>query len=579
LAVIAIVIAIGLVYNQTVTMQFLAIASWLPNYQRKYLRGDVVAGIALVGLLIPEAMGYAGIAGLPPESGLYATGIGLLVYALFGSSSQLAVSPTSSSAAILAATVAILASGDRDIYVVLAASVAILVGVIFLLAGLLRLGFVSEFVSKPVLKGFVFGIALTIIIKQLPKLLGFERGAGNTLQQAWYVMRSAGSSDPWTAAVGLVALASLFALHKYLPRMPGALIVLVAGIVGARMLGLHEHGVHLVGEIPAGLSRFKLPRIGWTQTVELIPASVGLALVLYAEALGAARTFAIKNNYDIDANTELYALGLANVFSGLYGGMVVGGGTSGTAMNDSSGARSQVSTMVGSGMVVITLLVLTGFFRDLPEAVLAAIVIHAVWHLIDIAELRRYAHIRPLELTLPILAIVGVLLFGILDGLVLAVVATLVVLMRALMRPHLTELGRLPGTDYFVELSRHPEADRIPGLLMVRLDGFLIFATANYARQELDGMISHAGRPLKAVLFNMEVIPNLDMTAIDTLADMNRKLSNANLELLLAKVKDPVRNALERSGLARQLDGRIFRRVPEAVEAFNGTTVPSGAAR
>lgn len=559
-------------------MQFLAIADWLPKYKGKHLRGDVIAGIALSGLLIPEAMGYAGIAGLPPESGLYATGIGLLVYALFGSSRQLAVSPTSSSAAILAASVAVLAGGNRDTYVVLAASVAISAGILFVMSAFLRLGFVSEFVSKPVLKGFVFGIALTIIIKQLPKLLGFERGGKNTLQQAWHVVRSLGNADPWTVAVGVAALVSLFAIGKYVPRLPGALIVLVGGILAARVLGLHQHGVHLVGEIPAGLPRFKLPPIGWSQAVELIPASIGLALVLYAEALGAARTFAIKNNYDIDPNTELYALGFSNVFSGLFGGMVVGGGTSGTAMNDSSGGRSQVSTMVGSGMVIITLLFLTGFFRDLPEAVLAAIVIHAVWHLIDIAELRRYARIRPLELTLPILAIVGVLLFGILDGLVLAVAATLIVLMKVLMRPHLTELGRLPGTHYFVELSRHPEAERIPGLLMVRLDGFLMFATANYARQELDEMISHAGRPLKAVLFNMEVIPNLDMTAIDTLADMNRKLSKANLELVLAKVKDPVRNALERSELDRQLDGRIFRRMPDAVEAFNGTTVPSGGA-
>src|SRR5271166_141647 len=227
-------------------MEFLAISAWLPKYKRKHLRGDVIAGIALAGLLIPEAMGYAGIAGLPPESGLYATGLGLLVYALFGSSRQLAVSPTSSSAAILAASVAVLAGGNRNIYAVLAASVAIMVGLIFLLSGLLRLGFVSEFVSKPVLKGFVFGIALTIIIKQLPKLLGLERGAGNTLQQAWYVVRSVGSSDPWTVAVGLAALASLFVLHKFVPRLPGALIVLVAGIVAARILGLHEHGVHLV---------------------------------------------------------------------------------------------------------------------------------------------------------------------------------------------------------------------------------------------------------------------------------------------------------------------------------------------
>jgi sulfate permease, SulP family len=556
-------------------MQFLAIANWLPQYKGKHMRGDVVAGIALVGLLIPEAMGYAGIAGLPPESGLYATGIGLFVYALFGSSRQLAVSPTSSSAAVLAASVAVFAGGDRAIYVVLAAAVALLVGIFFVLSAFLRLGFVSEFISKPVLKGFVFGIAVTIIIKQVPKLLGFERGAGNTLQQFWHVVRSLGQSDPWTVTVGLAALVGLFAIGKFVPRLPGALIVLVGGILAARILGLHQHGVHLVGEIPPGLSHFKLPEVTWSEAVDLIPASVGLALVLYAEALGAARTFAIKNNYDIDANTELYALGLANVFSGLFGGMVVGGGTSGTAINDSSGGRSQVSTMVGSGMVLVTLLFLTGFFRDLPEAVLAAIVIHAVWHLMDLAELRRYARIRPKELRLPILAILGVLLFGILDGLVLAVAVTLIVLMKALMRPQLTELGRLPGTQDFVEVSRHPEAERIPELLMVRLDGFLIFATANYARLELDGMVSRAGRPLKAVLLNMEVIPDLDITGIDALSDVNKKLSKAGLELLLARVKDPVRDTLERSGLARQLEGRIFRHVEEAVGAFTSLTASS----
>ncbi len=551
-------------------MQLLAITNWLSHYKGKHLRGDVIAGIALSGLLIPEAMGYAGIAGLPPESGLYATGIGLLVYALFGSSRQLAVSPTSSSAAILAASVAILANGDHGHYVVLAASVAVVAGIVFLLASFLRLGFVSEFVSKPVLKGFVFGIALTIIIKQIPKLLGFERPTGNTLQQFWGILRSLRQADLWTVAVGVAALATMFLIGKYIPRVPGALVVLIGGIVAARLLGLHLHGVHLVGDIPAGLPHFRRPGLSWTQIVELLPAAIGLVLVLYAEALGAARTFAIKNNYDIDANTELYALGLANVFSGLFGGMVVGGGTSGTATNDSSGARSEVSTMVGAGVVAITLLFLTGFFRDLPEAVLAAIVIHAVWHLMDVAELRRYARIHTRSILLPALAIVGVLLFGILDGLVLAVLANLIVLMKVLMRPHLTEVGRLPGTRGFAELSRHPEAEQIPGLLMVRLDGFLFFATANYARQELEEMVRNAGRPLKAVVFNMEVIPVLDITGIDTLAEIDRKLRKSGVELLLAKVKDPVRDMLQRSGLAKQLEGRIFRKVDEAVAAYAG---------
>jgi len=553
-------------------MELVSIAHWLPRYKSRHLRGDVLAGIALGGLLIPEAMGYAGIAGLPPESGLYATGLGLLVYALFGSSRQLAVSPTSSSAAILAASVAVIAAGDRRDYVVLAASVAVVAGLVFLLAAVLRLGFVSEFISKPVLKGFVFGIAITIIIKQIPKLLGFERAGKNTLQQFWHIVTSLGQADPWTVGVGLISVALLFGIGKYLPRLPGALVVLVGGILAARLLHLHDHGVHLVGQIPAGLPHFRLPGLTWSETVELLPAAVGLVLVLYAEALGAARTFAIKNNYDIDANTELYALGLSNVCAGLFGGMVVGGGTSGTAMNDSSGGRTQVSTITSAFMVLVTLLFLTGFFRDLPEAVLAAIVIHAVWHLMDIAEMRRYAHIHRRELALPIVAIIGVLLFGILDGLVLAVAVTLILLMRALMRPHLTELGLMPGTRDYEEISRHPEAERIPGLLMLRLDGMLFFATANYARQELDEMVSRAERPLKAVMLNMEVVPGLDITGLDALAAVEQKLSKNGLTLLLARVKDPVRNRLQRSGLADRLEGRIFRHVDEAVAAYKAET-------
>jgi len=553
-------------------MEFLAISAWLPKYKRKHLRGDVIAGIALAGLLIPEALGYAGIAGLPPESGLYATGIGLLAYALFGSSRHLAVSPTSSSAAILAASVAVFAAGDRDKYVILAATVSILAGLVFLVATFLQLGFVSEFISKPVLKGFVFGVAVTIIVKQVPKLIGIERGPGNTLQQLWHLLRSVTELDPWTTAIGAAALIALFAIGKYLSRLPGALIVLVAGVLAARILGLQHHGVHLVGNIPSGLPSLKLPRVTWSEAMELIPASIGLALVLYAEALGAARTFAIKNGYDIDPNKELYALGLANVFAGFFGGMNVGGGTSGTAMNDSSGARTEVSTMVSSGVVILTLLFLTRFFRDLPEAVLAAIVIHAVWHLIDLAELRRYARIQRAELNLSILAIAGAVLFGILNGLVLAVGATLALLMKYLTRPHLTELGQLPGTRDFVEIWRHPEAERVPGLLMVRLDGFLFFATANYLRQELDDMIGQAVQPLKEVLFNVEVIPYLDITGLDALAQLDHKLTKKGLQLLLARVKDPVLEGFNRSGLSQQMGpSHIFRHMDDAVAAYTAT--------
>ncbi len=240
-------------------MELLSSARWLPRYRRTWFRSDVAAGIALAALLIPEALGYAGIAGLPPQSGLYATAIGLGVYALFGSSRQLAVSPTSSSAAILAASVSVFAAGNRDNYVILAATVAILVGIFFLLAAVLRLGFVSDFVSRPVLKGFVFGIAVTILIKQAPKLIGIERGSGNTMQQLWYVIRHVGELDRWTTVVGAIALVVMFTIRHWARRVPGAVVVLVGGVLAVRWLGLEGYGVHLVGTIPAGLPRFRPP--------------------------------------------------------------------------------------------------------------------------------------------------------------------------------------------------------------------------------------------------------------------------------------------------------------------------------
>src|SRR5208337_1558612 len=521
-------------------MQLLAIASWLPEYKRQHLRGDVIAGIALSGLLIPEAMGYAGIAGLPPESGLYATGIGLLVYALFGSSRQLAVSPTSSSAAILAATVAVLASGDRDIYVVLAASVAILAGIIFLLAGLLRLGFVSEFVSKPVLRGFVFGIALTIVIKQLPKLLGVEKSSGASYMQLWHTLTQVAQTNLWTLVTSAVALAVLFLFDRYFPRVPGALLVLVAGIAVSRVLELHTHGVDIVGVIPAGLPGPNFPILTWSDWLQAAPAAVGMALVLYAESLGAARTFAGKNGYDIDPNQELRSLAVANATSAIFHGMIVGGGTSGTAANDSNGAKSQVSTIAASLMVMLTLLFLTGWFYHLPEAVLGAIVVHAVWHLLDYRELQRFRRIRRIEYREALAAIVGVIAFGILNGLLLAVILTLVALMRYLSRSHVAVLGRLQGTREYVDVLRHPEAEQFSGILILRIERMLFFANAAGIRQLIRDLLAQATPPPKVVILSFELIPVLDITAIDVLQQLHASATRRRIRLVLAGVRDPV---------------------------------------
>src|SRR5271165_4236697 len=525
------------------------------------------------GLLIPEAMGYAGIAGLPPQAGLYATAFGLLGYAIFGSSRQLVVSPTSASAAILAATVAPLAAANPGKFVVLASAVSLVVALLFLVAGLLKVGFISDFISKPVLRGFVFGIALTIVIKQLPKLLGVEKSSGASYMQLWHTLTHAAQANLWTLTTGAAALAVLFLFDRYFPRVPGALLVLVAGIAVSRVLELHTHSVDIVGVIPAGLPRPNFPILTWSDWLQAAPAAVGMALVLYAESLGAARTFAGKNGYDIDPNQELRSLAVANATSAIFHGMIVGGGTSGTAANDSNGAKSQVSAIAASLMVMLTLLFLTGWFYHLPEAVLGAIVVHAVWHLLDYRELQRFRRIRRIEYRESLAAIVGVIAFGILNGLLLAVILTLAALMRYLSESQVAVLGRLPGTDEYVDVTRHPEAQQFPGIMVVRIDRMLFFANADGIRQHIHRLLPQDTLPVRSLVVSFELIPMLDVTAIDVLAQLHARAVDRGIRLVLAGVRDPVRDRLAKASLLKAIgEENIFRSVDGAVDALTATS-------
>jgi len=556
-------------------MKLVPVTEWLPQYQPAHLRGDVIAGIALAGLLVPEAMGYAGIAGLPPQAGLYATAFGLLAYAIFGSSRQLAVSPTSASSAILAATVAPLAAADPQKYMVLASGVTLVLGGLFLLAGILKLGFIADFISKPVLKGFVFGVALSILIKQIPKFMGIAAGKGPAYRQLLHTIRYALEANIWTLVVGIAALALLFLIDRFIPRAPGALVVLVGGIAASRLLQLHEHGVHIVGDIPAGLPVPGFPMLNWGDWLQVAPAATGLALVIFAESIGAARTFASKNGYDIDADQELRALGLANATSAIFRGMQVGGGTSGTAANDANGAQTQVSAIAASTTVAITLLFLTKWFYHLPEAVLAAIVMHAVWHLLDYRAIAKFRTISRLEFRTSLVAIAGVACLDILDGLVLAVILALITLMRFLLMPQVVVLGRLPETGEYAEVARHPEAEQFPGILMIRVDRIWFFANANGIRDHAKQLIREAPGPLRCVIVNLAPVSLIDVTATEVLAQLHASSVKHGRRLVLAGVRDPVRETLQRAGLIEVLgEENIFRSMAHAVAA---TTVSNSA--
>lgn len=549
--------------------RFLPIVDWLPDSTSKTIRADVIAGIALAGLLVPEGMAYAGIAGVPPQMGLYAAMAGMFVYAILGTSRQLAVTSTSSSAAMLAALVAPIAVGDSARYVALASGAAIAAGIIFLAGGLLKLGAVSEFISKPVLKGFVFGLALTIMVKQAHKLTGISSGQGNFFQLVWHVITSLKEANLWICAVGAIAITVMFLLGAFAPRVPSALVVLVLGVLSASWFGLKQHDVEVVGMIQAGMPSLSLPRIGEDQAADIFVGAIGIVLVLTAESLAAGRTFAAKNKYEINPNQELCAMGAANIASGLFGGIIVGGGMSGAAANDSGGARTQLSTITSSIFVGLTLAYLLPLISNLPEAVLGAIVVHAVAHLVDVGTLRYYARIRSGSIWGALAALFGVLQMGILKGLIFAVALTLVAVMRRLSAPQDSILGRLAGSGNFVDVSRHPEAEQIPHLLIFRPNGMLFFANANRVRNHLRDLTQQSDRALHAVLVNLEASPEIDVTSLEMLEQLHSELEGFGVALYFARAADRVRDLFDRSGFTDRVGAnRMFPGVDLAVDAF-----------
>jgi high affinity sulfate transporter 1 len=527
---------------------------------------DLLAGVVLAGLLVPQGLGYAGIAGVEVQRGLYAAAAGLLLYAALGTSRQLVVSPTSSSAAMLAAAVAPLAASDPGAYGRLAAAVAVGTGLLLLLGGVLRLGFVSDFIARPVLKGFTFGLALRIIVKQAPDLLGVPAGKGNVFQQAGHVLSSLGSAHGLTLAIGLGALALVLVLPRVLRGVPPALCALVVAIVAVKVLGLEALGVKVLGSVPTGLPIPSLPGVGFAEAEPLWPAAVGIAVILYVESLGAGRTMAARHGYEIAPNREFFALGAANVASGLFHGICVGGGLSASAANDAAGARSSAAVLAACAVIVLTLLFLMPVFALLPAAVLAAIVVDAVRRLVDVKELARYVRLR--SGVLPHLtAAVGVLAIGVLPGMLLAVLVSIVLLLRHLSRPAVSELGRVGTSRAFAPLGEE-DAVAIPGLSILRPEGPIFFANADRVRERVREELQE-GRPPRQVLLDLGASPVIGVASNDALAQLHGDLEREGVELALTRVGPAAEAFLRRSGLLDRLGpDRVFASRNDAVAAF-----------
>ena len=550
--------------------RYVPITAWLPTYPRDSLRSDIISGVTVWGVMVPVAMAYAEMAGLPPEYGLYTAFAALLGYAIFGTSRQLKVTTSSTMAVMSAAVVVIMAAGDPARYAALTAALALIVGVILLLAGVARLGFISDFLSKSVVTGFVFGLALVIAIGQLPKLLGLPSGQGDFFEQCYQLITNLSQIEPYTLIVGVSALVVIFLIKRFFPRLPSGLVALVLGILAVSIFNLDEYGVSIVGAIPTGLPTPSLPQVSLGDLPYLITGAIGIVFLAVGESLGSARSFAAKHRYEINPDQELIALGAANISAGLFQGFTVDASLSSTATADEAGARTQLSSIVTAALIIITLLVLAPLFYNLPNAVLGAIVIASVIGLMDMAELKRFYGSNRVDFVLAMVAMFGVLTTDVLTGLLIAVFLSLLIILYRASRPYVAVLGEVPGqVATYGDVARHPENMQVPGLLIVRLDAPIYFLNANVARGQILGLVTASQPPPRAILFDLGASADLDVASLDMLKNLVRELEEAGVDVLLAEVRGKVRDRLRKASVMADIgENRIYQSVPAAVHDF-----------
>jgi SulP family sulfate permease len=545
----------------------------LPGYSRKIFTGDLAAGLTVGAVLIPQGMAYALLAGLPPEAGLYAAVLPLVAYALLGGSRQLGIGPTAISSLLVAAGVAPLARGDVDVYVGLAASLAIVVGLMRIAMGLGRLGFVVNFLSRPVLSGFTSAAALIIAVSQLKHLLGIP------LRQSEHIhvvlsdaIRHLGDVHFSTLAIGTVGFLLLWALRRWRPAWPWALFVVMAATAVVAALGLDGRGVKVVGEIPRGLPSFSVPRTELGQIEALLPTAIAITMLGFVESIAIAKVFAHRHGYKIRPNQELVAIGVATVAAGVSHGYPVSGSFSRTAVNASTGARTQLAGVISAAVVALTLVVLTPLFRPLPNAVLASVVFMAVAGLVDVAEARRLYRVKRSDFHLLVLCFVSTLFLGIQLGILISVVASLLVVLRQTTRPHTAILGRIPGTAAFRNVERSPEAVTTEGVVVLRVDAPLYFANAEFLKEELRRVEARQHGRMRVLVLDASSVNDIDSSADQALQEIADDYAARGLDLYLANVKGLILDVMRRSGFYERLGpDRFFLSTEEAVRQAEAT--------
>ncbi len=570
--------AIGTIHmTASMLHRFVPITAWAPRYDRRDLRSDLGAGLTIGAMLVPQGMAYALLAGLPPEVGLYASIVPVLLYAIFGTSRQLAVGPVAIVSLVTASALAPLYEQGTSGYLSAAALLALMVGAIHLLLGVGRLGFVVNFLSHSVLVGFTAAAAIIIGFSQVKHLLGVSTARTEVFYETVLeVIRAADGTHATTLAIGITSIAMLLALKRWLKQIPSALILVVVSIVVVKAFDLEARGVKTVGDIPNSLPIFALPDFG-TGTVRAlaVPALV-ITLVGFMESVAVGKVYARRHRYEIDANQELVGLGFANVGAGLFGGYPVTGGFSRTAVNDAAGARTPLASIITAILVLITVVFLTPLFTSLPQAALAAIIIVAVTNLVDVKEMRHIARVKRSDVIGMSVAFVGTLVLGIELGILVAVVASMLVVFARMSKPHTATLGRIPESTNYRNVERFPEAITETGIRIVRIDAALSFVNAQHVKRLCLAAAADLTDEPRALVVDCSGINDIDATGADALSEVITEFEEAGAMLLLADVKGPVRDVLRRADLWDRLDGCIHATAHQAVQAATGLhTAPS----
>lgn len=525
---------------------------WLRDYDGRRLRLDTIAGLSLAAFVIPESLAYASLAGLPPVTGLYCYLVAGLAYALLGSSRQLAVGPTSSLAIAVAASIAVVGGGDVARAVANAGAIALLLGIICIGGRFIGLANIAYFLSDTVVTGFKTGAAFYIASTQLPKLFGIDGVSGNFFDRIQHVALSLPHAHLPSLVVGMSAIVLFLILERVIPGRPTTLFVVGAVIVAATLLKLDSLGVHMVGELPTGLPPIGIPDIRLSEVGALVPTAFACFLLAYGEAISVARTFAQKHGYEIDPDQELTALGAANVATGLAQGFPVSGGMSQSAVNDMGGATSPLSLVITSAAVAVTLLFFAGLFRNLPEPVMGAIVLIAASHLVKFDELKRLRRASRLEFYIALVAMIGVLALGLLNGLLLAAAGALITLIARASRPTVVTLAR-DASGRFVNRERMTDVESIPGVLVLRSAGAWVYFNSEHIRRQILETVAQAPAPVHSVVVDCSMVPTIDVTASASLRSLAKALAAQQVALHLAELRDDVVDELRANGVEADL--------------------------